>query len=215
MAQSQVGKITPAGSITLYPITSGAAAAQITAGGDGNLWFTETASGSGLPEIGRITPAGQIQQYSLANTQVTSLGGITAGPDGNVWFTGETLGIGPFVVGKITPTGQISVFPVAGVNLQNITNADGALWFTEGGIGAQGGIGELSTTGVFTDHPLPNNTATSLIRQLHGITADSQGDIWFLEIAMSGNQTGDLKIGELTPAGQIHEYALISGFGAE
>jgi virginiamycin B lyase len=196
----------------LYPITSGAAAAQITTGGDGNLWFTEIAP-SGFGQIGKITPAGQIQEFSLAGEHVISLGGITAGPDGNVWFTAEFAGGGigsGFDVGKITSSGQVTVFPVAEQNLRSITKADGALWFTEFGSAGGGGIGEFSTTGVYTDHPLTNN---SLARQLHGITADSQGDIWCLETVTSGNQTGNLEIGELTPAGKFQENTLISGFG--
>src|SRR5581483_6009401 len=54
----------------------------ITAGPDGNLWFTEHNSN----RIGRGTPAGAVNEFLLLNAggQPT---GITAGPDGNLWFT--------------------------------------------------------------------------------------------------------------------------------
>src|SRR5262245_21633304 len=57
---------------------------QITAGPDGNLWFTE----SGTNKIGRVTPTAipTITEFSLpvnnSNPQ-----GITVGPDGNLWYT--------------------------------------------------------------------------------------------------------------------------------
>jgi virginiamycin B lyase len=64
----------------------------ITAGPDGNLWFTEH-SGN---KIGRITPAGVITEFPIP-TRRSGPFGITAGPDGNLWFT-ETNGnkIGAF-----------------------------------------------------------------------------------------------------------------------
>ncbi|MGB7587935.1 MAG: hypothetical protein WBM00_04425, partial [Solirubrobacterales bacterium] len=55
----------------------------ITAGPDGNVWFTEN-----WPEahkIGRITPDGQITEFSLSSA--ANLDSITTGPDGNLWFT--------------------------------------------------------------------------------------------------------------------------------
>ncbi len=63
----------------------------ITAGPDGNLWFTEEGTIQngkfiGGNQIGRITPSGIITEFALptANSGPT---GITAGPDGNLWFT--------------------------------------------------------------------------------------------------------------------------------
>ena len=55
----------------------------ITAGPDGNLWFTEY-SGN---RIGRITPSGTVTEFSSGITASSGLSGITAGPDGNLWFT--------------------------------------------------------------------------------------------------------------------------------
>ncbi len=51
---------------------------EITAGSDGNLWFTEYHD-----RIGRITPAGIITEFSTGITSGSSPISITAGPDGN------------------------------------------------------------------------------------------------------------------------------------
>ncbi len=55
----------------------------ITAGSDGNLWFTE-ASGN---RIGQITPQGSITETSAGISAKSNPAGLTAGPDGNLWFT--------------------------------------------------------------------------------------------------------------------------------
>src|SRR5439155_958422 len=60
----------------------------ITAGPDGNLWFTEYYGN----RIGRVTPAGVITEFPPLSSP-TSLGGpdsITVGPDGNLWFTEDS-----------------------------------------------------------------------------------------------------------------------------
>src|SRR6202012_2406117 len=70
---------TPSGTITEY---GGLLSApfDITAGPDGNLWFTEPSTG----KIGKSTTAGAITEYggSLSFPQK-----IVTGPDGNLWFT--------------------------------------------------------------------------------------------------------------------------------
>jgi streptogramin lyase len=55
----------------------------ITAGPDGNLWFTEFTKN----KIDKISPiTGIITQYSIS-TANAGPSGIAAGPDGNLWFT--------------------------------------------------------------------------------------------------------------------------------
>src|SRR5262249_50064542 len=61
---------------------------SITAGSDGNLWFTYSHG------IRRITPAGTITEFALPSPGTP--GGIAAGSDGNVWFTdaeGNRIGV--------------------------------------------------------------------------------------------------------------------------
>ena len=90
---SAIGRITPDGIITEYALPNPKSAPEgITAGPDGNLWFTEAASA-----IGRITPAGTITEYALP-TGGRGLRAIAAGPDGNLWFTEYGK------IGRITPT---------------------------------------------------------------------------------------------------------------
>jgi hypothetical protein len=119
-----IGRITPTGDITEYPLPkAGSSPSGITAGPDGNLWFTETNG------IGRITPRGRITEYPLPKAN-SSPGGIAAGPDGNLWFT-EFRGN---KIGRITPDGTITEYPLpeAGSTPYDIAaGPDGNMWFTE------------------------------------------------------------------------------------
>src|SRR5262245_20144580 len=58
---------------------------SITAGPDGNLWFTEYTTGN--IGIGMINPATHaITDFPIPSANADPRG-ITAGPDGNLWFT--------------------------------------------------------------------------------------------------------------------------------
>lgn len=106
---------------------------DITAGPDGNLWFTERAD-----RIGRINPStGAITEFPLpTNCGDPSNGcipsGITAGSDGNLWFA-EYNGNN---IGRISPTSKhkLDEFAVPTANsgpVGIIAGSDGNMWFTE------------------------------------------------------------------------------------
>src|SRR6266567_1171871 len=94
-----------AGTITEFPIpTASTFPRGITAGPDGNLWFTEYSGNN----IGRITPAGVVTGEFSIPTGYSRPFGITAGPDGNLWFT-EFNGNN---IGRITPAGVVTEFRI-------------------------------------------------------------------------------------------------------
>src|SRR2546427_391955 len=76
---NNIGKVTTSGVFTEYPIPYGCCAVFITAGPDGNLWFT---GGLGIT---KVTTSGVFTGYPVPGSR--SALGITAGPDGNLWFT--------------------------------------------------------------------------------------------------------------------------------
>jgi len=85
---NRIGRITPAGAITLFPVpTTGSGLADITAGPDGNMWFTESVGN----RIGRITPSGTVTEIHVP-TPLSLPQGITTGPDGKLWFTEAASG---------------------------------------------------------------------------------------------------------------------------
>ncbi len=74
-------------------ITTGSQPEGITAGPDGNIWFTELYTGT----IGQITPTGLITEFPALGANRR----LIAGPDGNLWFTAP----GTDKIGRITPAG--------------------------------------------------------------------------------------------------------------
>ena len=185
---------------------------HITAGPDGNFWFTEIMTDQNgsvqAGKIGRITSTGTVSEFSLltGNTLATD---IITGPDGNLWFTeGDKIA-------RITPMGKISEFPLPSANtfLSSITTGpDGNLWFTE----QQGKIGRMTLTGKVSEFSLPSHQypagpnptkepAGSAQGDPLAITAGPGGNLWFTEIGHVGSS-----IGHITTAGKITEFPLPS-----
>jgi virginiamycin B lyase len=183
----KIGRITTAGSVTEYPLTTSSGPWGITAGPDGALWFTE----QGTDKIGRITTAGAVTEYPIPSAGA-GLEGITAGRDGARWFAEG----GTHKIGRITTAGAVTEYLITSGNVgpaEITAGPDGALWFTEY-IGPN--IGRITTAGVITEYRIP--TASSFP---FGIAAGADGALWFAE------QTGN-KIGRITTAGIISEYTL-------
>src|SRR5579883_403985 len=134
-----------AGTIVEFRLPTRGSPEAITAGPDGNLWFTEKVGN----RIGRITPQGQISEFPLP-TSNSFPAEIVSGPDGNLWFTESSSN----QIGRITPQGQISEFPL--MTTPSLADGlakgpDGALWFTDS---ATGNIGRVTPGGTATEFPL-------------------------------------------------------------
>ena len=153
--------------------TANSTAFSITAGADGNIWFTET----GGNKIGRISLAGAITEFSAPGAP----GGITAGPDGALWFTE----IGGNKIGRMTTAGVITnefAIPTPGAAVHEITTgSDGALWFAEAGTDK---IGRITTSGVVTEF----STGLAAGSTPFDIVSGPDGALWFTEI--NGDKIG-------------------------
>jgi len=151
---SRIARITPDGTVTEFPTpTRDAGPGAITAGPDGNAWFTESTLGAG-GAIGRITPGGSITEFPvqplpyMQTTVAPDLGPIIAGTDNRLWFT---TGLG---VGSITTDGDVVAFslpdPTSPADLAMA--ADGTLWITQSSIPR---IDRLRPTGELDPLTLP------------------------------------------------------------
>lgn len=132
---NEIGRITPSGTITKYPVpTEASRPTDITRGPDGNLWFTET--GPDVNQVGRITTTGIVAEYPIPSFAWY----IAAGPDGALWFPEPTAN----QLGRISTSGVVTEIPVPTANSSPLGVAagpDGNIWFTEAGVGQ---IGRLS-----------------------------------------------------------------------
>lgn len=184
-----VGRMSTAGEVTLFGLSSFSDPGDLAFGADGNLWFT-----LGHDGIGRMTPTGDETVFPYVHAYAR---GITAAPDGTMWFTENwTYSPGPYWIGRITAQGEITEFS-AGLRANQwgiTTGADGNLWFSEPEANKLGRV-DLATLGVTVEefHRWP----------LHGdfydgITAGPDGNMWF---TMRWNG-----IGRITPQGEITEF---------
>lgn len=173
----QVGRITPQGQLSEFPILlANSDPIMITSGPDGNLWFTDDGTGA----IGRITP-GANPQASLVEFPIpvpdagrSFLEGITSGPDGNLWFA-QTVFAGQSTLGQIgritpdaDPARSIRLFSIpsaSSIPVMITSGPDGNLWFTEstekgvdnGALLTIGQIGRVTPQGHISEFPIPNS----------------------------------------------------------
>lgn len=200
----QIAKIAPNGVVTEYQIPStNAEPRTITAGPDGNLWFTESTLHGGA--VGRITPNGEIRIFALPESHEP--GGIAPGRDGALWFTDVVFGRQRIVgmIGHITTSGEVSDFPLSTPEAQpdSITaGKEGDMWFTAfpppkpGANGpplagpTSGRIGRITMGGRVTEFG-SHHAALE-------ITQGPDGDMWFTQIASNA-------LGRIAPNGRLSE----------
>lgn len=90
----RIGRITPAGAITEFPI--GSRPTDLVAGHDGNIWYATDGA------IGHISTAGKV--YSPIAVE-GGFGPLAAGPDLRLWFVGAA----ELALGRVTPDGRRSL----------------------------------------------------------------------------------------------------------
>ena len=180
-------RITPAAVFTEFPV----AVSKITAGPDGELWFTRTSAKT----VSQITTAGVLTTFSVSPPENSAVNDIAAGPDGNVWLAaGERIY-------RITPASSITAFQVpSDLRSSEITaGPDGNMWFTSDNIWDREKIIRITPAGVITgEFNLPTR-----LPGISDITAGPDGNLWFSERGLH-------KIGRMTPAGFVTEFSLPS-----
>jgi streptogramin lyase len=159
----------------------------ITAGPDGNLWFTEETHNA----VGRITPGAVITEFT-AGFPAGSPKGIVTGPDGNLWVAMAGSG---GAIARVTKTGDVTEFdvPTAGDPEDIAVGPDNNLWYVDS---AANLIGRITPEGSITEFSdgLSGGAAPT------GITKGPDGAMWFTESAAG-------KIGRITTAGVITEFS--------
>ncbi|MFY9578972.1 MAG: hypothetical protein WAQ33_06570 [Gaiellaceae bacterium] len=233
----QLGRVTPTGATALFAIPTPpacttncpppsappppaerlASGQEIALGPDGALWFTQPFSNN----IGRATVSNgalvSVQEFPAPTgchpPYRFCMDGITTGPDGKVWFTEPVKG----KIGRLDPsTGLITEFaiPGGGFPLRITAGPDGNLWFADNGTSS---VGRATPLGVITEFAIPNQDPNAGAHSGDpnytygvnpGITAGSDGNLWFNEEAGVCNPpivcgaTFD-EIGRITPSGTV------------
>ena len=133
---SAVGEVLAEYPLPPMPTTGTDRLGGITAGPDGNIWYSRVGD-----RIGRVTPAGAITEFDVMGAPTASLGwagDLAPGPDGNVWWVSTRGGR----IGRITPAGGVTMFdvPGAGYLAAIVAGPDDNLWFSDTGVRSLGTI---------------------------------------------------------------------------
>jgi virginiamycin B lyase len=200
--EGEVFKMTTSGVFTEYafPISYNSSPAAITAGPDGNLWFTEPNTGI----VGKMTTSGGLTEYAIPteNPAVALSPAITAGPGGDLWLIEPPKS----VVARMTTSGRVTEFnlPNPGYEPTSIAaGPDGNLWVTEvssrPGSALAGRVARLTPSGAFTEYTIPDANS-----YLYGIIPGRDGNLWFID----GNN-----VARMTTNGAVTEYTIPASHG--
>jgi streptogramin lyase len=168
---------------------------EITAGPEGDLWFTE----GGASRIGEINPVTHATSDFEIPTADSGPRGIALGPEGNLWFTEYFGG----KIGEINPvthatsdfeipriTGRGPVYP-EGIAI----GPEGNLWFTEQGTSKIGEINPVTHAITDFETPTPFSVERGSVRPA-GIALGPEGNLWFAEESVG-------RIGEINPVTHV------------
>jgi virginiamycin B lyase len=200
-AAHRIGRITPAGTITEFALSSSSSPAHITAGHDGSLWFTDNA----LDEIARITVQGVVTEFPLSAARPAALVDgvpeeIVTAQDDSLWFSLAN----PGELGRLSTSGVFTDFQLGNVQPDNLTaGSDGNIWYIDR---LHNQIGRVTPAGAITSFRLPSagaGTASPL-----ALTLGPDGNLWFSEGSTGG------QIGRLTFTGTFTMFDLAAGHAA-
>jgi streptogramin lyase len=167
-------------------LTAGVGLWGITAGPDGNVWFTEETNNA----VGRITPGAVITEFG-AGFPTGSPRGIVTGPDGNLWVA---MAGGDGAIARVTKAGVVTEFPVptAGDPTDIAVGPDNNLWYVNS---AADLVGRITPNGSIAEF-----TGLSGGSEPSSIAKGPDGAMW-MTLARSG------KIGRITTTGVISEFS--------
>jgi streptogramin lyase len=195
-----IGRVTPAGAITVFDLSPNGWPGPLVAGPDGNVWFTIW-RGTFNSAIGKITPSGTITEFNVSSVGNGEPRDLTVGPDGKLWFTASNA------IGRLSTAGELTSFSGglhAGNELgQIISGPDGNLWFTDldWTLGKEPAkrdqfIGRITPTGVITEFPTTDASRRPVLELLSG----PDGNVWFrFQDAPA--------VGRITPSGAITNFS--------
>jgi hypothetical protein len=136
--RSHIGRITPSGQITEYPLPNGnAPRGHVTAGGDGQVWFDERSPSYSFQTVGRIDPTSgkitELQARCPFGCAYDDTLGIAQAGNGDVYLLIDMPGYGQtyYYLGRFVHSGNRGWVDVTSTNGGGpiVEGPDGALWW--------------------------------------------------------------------------------------
>jgi streptogramin lyase len=142
-----LGRMTPAGAVTMFPLRRFQSASDVVAGADGGIWFTIDGDSTADAAIGHIGASGAVAETPVPGDDVI-LRGIAAGPEGSIWFADSLED----KIRQIAPDGVLSETEVPGIPEGVAAAPGGDIWFTEFP-GTR--IGMITPQRIVSEFPIP------------------------------------------------------------
>jgi virginiamycin B lyase len=189
-----VGRVTPAGAVTLYPVPGGDQPVGIQVGADGSLWSRVAVADASKGQCGalpgytptdkvvRVTAAGVVSEMSETSPQFA---GDVIGPDGDRWWITSSG-----AMRRTAPSGRVNVMPAQRTlglwdAFRFVFGPDGSAWYVDGS-----SVLRMRTTGQITSyHAIGANSGATWVAR----GPDSR--MWFVEGA-----SGAAAVGAIRPA---------------
>ena len=218
-----VGDVTPQGTVNEYamPSTFTGQLNGIATGPDGRIWFTYFNRESGVGAINPSRPSQGVQLFDCASQCDPQR--IVSGPSNSLWVTDQT---GDGFIDQVNTSGVVvNSFPLPGIRSSTpgcqvdyasrpdgiTVGPDGNLWFVQTGTQQ---IGEMTPTGVLTEHPIggvgacgvpsgptpPGASGPLTVGNL--IATGPDGNLWFN--SGSNNLTSLTTTGQMTTCSSPH-----------
>jgi virginiamycin B lyase len=200
-ATGTVGKVTPDGQMTTYPLKNvGSVPIYVRAGRDGTMWITELVGSA----IARITADGTVKEFTIPTHNARPIAIVPEPGSDAMWFSEEAGNR----VARIAPDGTITEFPVpmtqpnvilAGLDFDN----QGDLWvqqYVDPANPSPAGADYIvridksilkAAPGDLSKVPITYYKVPSTGTVMHRIVHAPDGKMWFTELGIN-------KVGKLT-----------------
>jgi virginiamycin B lyase len=183
-----VGRITPAGVVTEFPLRFNAKIPIEIAAVGTDFVVTQSKGTGSSGTLSRISTAGTVGDYSFQLAQQRDPLGITQGPDGNVWIAGELFSVGRLAAGT-APTAVTD--PASGVTqadatLNGTVNPSGsstAYAFEYGLTNAYGSLSTMSPLG-------SGSSAAAVSKTIHGLASGTTYHFRAVATSIEGTTRG-------------------------
>lgn len=172
-----IGEVTPSGTITFHTDPAIDGPADLTIGGDGNIWFTDPTAGPPGQQTGRIgrlnLTTGAVTLFSPGSVLFPFK--IATAPDGSIWFNGGGSVAQRMHTGGTGTAGSLGVTTnTSGTTGDIALGPDGNMWITK----SNGPTHELLRV-----NPTTGNTQAFAIPQGNvgprQLTIGPDGNLWF------------------------------------
>ncbi len=231
-----IGRISPRGEVTEFPLPSRPESelgvSSIVSGGDGYLYFTETAAN----RIGRISTGGYFEDSPLPRPGSRPMA-LALAADGTLWASEEGI---DSVVRLDNTSGIATEYKLApGARPSGIAAADGLIWVSQPGTGTIGRVNPGNPTASFPlldRHSLPGAMvpgptgkiwfAEGKGPQIGRVTASTSLQVRYVQQSVPGNggtssivygPRGDFwftvgnRIGSISPSSDVTDPACVAG----